>query len=129
MNQDTNSDKITNNIDIIDNSNSNSDSNPRKRYRKNDIILVDSEHKISYDLTYERNIFRHNYCECMCFFCDKEIKQYIGDGYDYNKDFEPTNLLNHLMKDHSDEFITIKKVDVNKKTEIISIVLLKKVIL
>lgn len=122
-------------------------SNPRKRlkknddglesenygiYKKNEIILIDEEYKISYDVETVRNIFIKNYIDSKCPFCHKIVSQYLSEGYNESPEliqFEPVNIVEHIRNFHSDNIIIIKnsKVDMTKK--IIELTLLKKIVL
>lgn len=103
-----------------------------KIHKKGDIILLDDEFNICYDVESKTNIFTRHYANMNCPFCDKEIQEFISMGYDKdpeNIEFEPTNIQNHLRKIHKDEFLAIKKslIDINKK--ICKLILIKKLIL
>lgn len=103
-----------------------------KIYKSNDMILIDDKYTIEYDIFSKRNIFIRHYVEMNCSFCEKEICQYIGMDLDTDPEdikFFPLELKNHLKKKHSDEFVCIKKLSINKKKQKCKLILKKKIIL
>lgn len=113
---------------LIDNEMS---SNPCK-ILKNEIILIDDNYKITYDISSETNIFTKHFIECECPFCKKTVCQYLGEGYDKSPrriKFEPVNIVKHIREFHSDNFISVKESKVNMETETIELILLKKIVL
>jgi len=103
-----------------------------KIYKTGDIILLDDEFNIGYDVESKKNIFTRHYANMNCPLCNEEIYEFISMGYDKdpeNIEFEPTNIQNHLRKIHKDEFLTIKKssIDITKKN--CKLILIKKLIL
>jgi len=108
------------------------DEHKKKTYKFGDIILIEDNYKIKYDIESERNIFIRHYVIMKCPMCKKNISQYISMSYDYDPDnivFESTQLQNHLIELHKDEILCIKKSTINIYNQILELVLTKKVIL
>ena len=103
-----------------------------KLCKQGDIILIDDNYIIGYNISSKKNIFIRHYVEIKCPFCEKEIYQFISDGYDEDPEsikFTPDILINHMRKLHSDEFIAVKKSKIDLSNKICEITLTKKVLL
>lgn len=108
----------------------NNDDEPKhKIYKKGDIVLLDDEFNISYDIKSIRNIFIRHFAEMKCPFCNEKINEFISMDLDRDPEkieFEPVNIQNHLRKTHKNEFLTIKKSSVDIKKEICKLILTTK---
>ncbi len=63
---------------------SSDDEHNKKIYKSGDIILIEDNYKINYDIKSERNIFIRHYVTIKCPICKKNISEYIGIGMDTN---------------------------------------------
>jgi hypothetical protein len=92
-----------------------------KIYKSGDIILIEDNYKISYEIESKRNIFLSNNVNIKYPICIKNLSECICMSLDtdpYKIKFEPTILENHLRQAHKDEIIYIKKkskIDINKQ--------------
>jgi hypothetical protein len=111
---------------------SSDDEHKKKIYKSGDIILIEDNYKIKYEIESERNIFIRHYATIKCPLCKKNISECIGMGMETDPSeikFESTQLENHFRQSHKDEIISIKKSIVNINKQIVELVLTKKVIL
>jgi hypothetical protein len=103
-----------------------------QQFNVGSVILVNDLHYMDYNIESERNIFVHHYAKIKCVFCENKIHEYIGSGYDKDPediDFVPIKMQNHLKNFHSDKFICIDKIFVDKKKQLCELVITKKIIL
>lgn len=103
-----------------------------KIYKSGDIILIEDNYIIGYNILSKINIFTRHYVKMNCQYCKKEIYQLICNNCDRDPEsinFTPDILINHIRKLHSDEFIAVKKSTIDLTNKICELTLIKKVLL
>ena len=117
-----------------DNNNDDNNDNDKKKYKKNDIILVNDEYCVNFETFDETEIFTRYYAQYKCPLCEKRMSDCIGFYEDFNKmisnnEINLNNIFKHLRKDHVEEFISINNIHSNVSKKNMKFTLVKKIIL
>jgi|688.fasta_scaffold506054_2 hypothetical protein len=127
-----------NNYDFDSDSNSDNKNNEyddtfskSKKYKSDNSILVDNEYCVKCNFGCEGSIFTRYYVQVNCPLCQNVIMEHIGFGDDYMKivftnEFNLVNIFTHIRNSHKDEFICIKNIISDVKSNIIKFTLTKK---